>query len=263
MLEYLDKRGNFMYLHVGTKNIKSILFNQITNNSPSLKPKGGFWLSDLINDQYSEWVEYLSTHPALLIHTNLWFDGKIPCLKLSLKENSKIFVLDSDEKLNYLLHKYPYNNFFNYQLLSHDYDGIMINFNKLPNKEIWFNLRAIYSINTLILFNLNCIKEYYEGDIYPLGIYDDYCFEGYDFNFSPDKKNIVLLDEEDNYLINKIKEAIQNFYLKNSLDNKDYPKIEYFILQEFQKELEFLKSKEKVKESSLVRTLINNATTQF
>ncbi len=253
-----------MYLHIGTSQIKEILFNHIIDSQTIYKPKGGLWFTKLINDKYSEWVEYISTHPETIIYNQLWNCGNIVCLKLLLNDDSHIFYLDSDEKLKYLIAKYHNENFFSYRALSYDYDGIFVNIDKLSNN--YHLLKKLYTVNTFILFNINAIKEYYSGLITPIAFYDEYCFEDYILNFEENKKMVIPIKSTSIPILNTLKDKInsycQNYNLSNPDDIKTYKQIEQYLISNFTEEINFLKNNEDVKETKLIRTLINNFTSQ-
>ena len=90
----------------------------------------------------------------------------------TLKENAKIIDINSFDTLLYLVKKYPsYHHLLNYyqdicednlifdfESLSKDYDGIYVN----PNNPRLLKTKIFNSwcVETLLLFNLDCIKEY-------------------------------------------------------------------------------------------------------
>lgn len=136
-----------------------------------IKPLGGLWftLFDPSCPKYNEWVDYIIENPYILFYKYLK-SGHVPCSVVTLKENSKIFILKTPDDLNLLKAKYPHNiQLFSYELLSKDYDGIWVDYYYLMNSNLDGKVKNIlenFSVRTLIIFNLNVIEYYQSAKLY-------------------------------------------------------------------------------------------------
>ena len=164
------------YVTIGTKNIAEDIFRKILRplDINFYKPNGGLWSSEFISRIYciSEWPDYLlydNQHTASYKNINA---GAI----FTLKNNAKILNIDSEEKIIELSQKYPswhyilthYDNpelnIIDFETLSKDYDGVEVSINKLGYNKPGLTFNS-WSVNTLLLFNLNCIEKYQSVDI--------------------------------------------------------------------------------------------------
>ncbi len=190
------------YLTVGTRELKEELLYPVEDiEDPSTyKPRGGLWLTEQYDDcpTYNRWVDYILEHPNIFYikntSKNIW---QQPCSLVSLRQDSKIFLLDSPEKHNYLLENYPYKNIkFSYEDLSQHYDGIfvdLLNVRNLRKDIITYEKYDKFSINSLILFNLNCIDYYQSGivDIEPFEMEMNYFDYYYEIKIEDTKKKVL------------------------------------------------------------------------
>ena len=170
------------YLTIGKDEITYDKFIKIVNNSSNscIKPSGGLWLTKHNEDiNYSIWMDYILEHRSILFYKygeylNNEFSWKISCSLVELSNNTNIFSLDSYTKFLYLLKKYPLSNeFFSYEDMAKDYDGIYINLNWIYDNKI-INFEK-FGVDSLLLFNLDCIDNYRAGKIFlePFD-FDDY-----------------------------------------------------------------------------------------
>lgn len=170
---------NNEYIMVGTPTITKEIFRKvlIPLNNYDFKPSGGFWSSPYIgNIGISEWYSYLQDARSIARYKNL-----NQSTIFTLKEDSKILTLNTPEKVLQLAKKYPsihhklgyyeeitkVNTIFDFMQLSKDYDGVYIDYNTFirgGETRVFDRL----SVNSLLLFNLDCIKEYRTAPI----IYD-------------------------------------------------------------------------------------------
>ena len=158
------------YLTVGTRQITRELFRSIEDVSGSIKPRGGLWLTEYneLYKNYNDWVDFMINDPVVLFYKSrnhsIW---EQPCSLVTLKETANIFYLKSESDLEYLKKMYPaYGSIFSYQMLSKIYDGIFVDMYKLLtsiNDDIICNQLFKFGVNSLILFNLNCIDYYQSG----------------------------------------------------------------------------------------------------
>lgn len=192
------------YLTVGTNDIKTDIFRKIQDSplNGSIKPSGGLWLTDfnLSFPNYNSWVDYILSHPYILFYKNKSSDPFIqPCSIISLKDNVNIFYLSNLEQYEFLIKNYDKNkNRFSFEQLSHYYDGIYIDLfslmDFLPPDNI--KLFLTFGVNSLILFNLDCI-DYYHPGIIKIEPFDYECnlnrgFIHYDIKWDNEKKGYLV-----------------------------------------------------------------------
>lgn len=167
---------NKKYIMVGAPTISKDLFRNVLRplDNYNFIPSGGFWASDYIdNCEISAWNKYLHQIPELAeakdINQSTIF---------TLKEDAKILKIESYNDILLLAEKYPsYHHIlgfiedindrkisFDFEMLSKDYDGIYVNYKNISqeNKTMIFK---DWVVNTLLLFNLDCIKEYQKAPI--------------------------------------------------------------------------------------------------
>lgn len=164
------------YVTIGTKNIAEDIFRKILRplDINFYKPNGGLWSSEFISRIYciSEWHDYLLYEDQETASYKNINAGAI----FTLKNNAKILNIDSEEKIIELSQKYPswhyilthYDNpelnIIDFETLSKDYDGVEVSINKLGYNKPGLTFNS-WSVNTLLLFNLDCIEKYQSVDI--------------------------------------------------------------------------------------------------
>ncbi len=164
------------YVTIGTKVLSKDIFRNVLRplDNYSFKPNGGLWSSVHYKYMVSEWLDYvLTSHQSLLYYKNMTIASIF-----TLKDTANILKIDTPQQIKELAKKYPsyhhilgyYSNLtpqeaiFDFETVSKDYDGIYLNyygtvlFEKIETFTSW-------SINTLLLFNLDCIKSYKNFDI--------------------------------------------------------------------------------------------------
>lgn len=203
------------YLSIGTKYISKSLFQPIKNGN-GFKPYGGIWatIHNKEYKNYNEWMDYVILNPYILF--NVYKDNplEIPAVYLTLKEKTNIFKLNSKEALDYLLKTYPLNNWIDFEKLTQNYDGIYIDILELARcttKEQFNNLLS-YSVNTLILFNPDCIDYYQKTTIKIDSLnFDPASLEmGYTINIDDNHETIGLENTDIINLLERIKKYIKD-----------------------------------------------------
>lgn len=164
------------YITIGNPVITNDTFRNILRplNNYGFKPTGGLWASEYISpyQRISPWYEYLIEEKDIARYIKKYKDLNSASL-FTLKEDANILFIDSTKKILELAKKYPShhhnlnyiekiepnNTIFDFEEISKIYDGIYVDFNKI---YIEFKSKVFdtWSINTLLLFNLECIKEY-------------------------------------------------------------------------------------------------------
>ena len=184
------------YLTVGTSEIKDEIFRKVEDtDATSVKPRGGLWLTKYENDHYNEWVDYLLEDPIAFYYkstgSSVW---EQPCSLVTLNDSANLFILNSKDALEYLKRNYPLDDDkFSYQAISNIYDGIYVDMYKLLHEVN--DLRFYkFCVNSLVLFNLNCIDCYQSGivNIEPFDYEYGYCEAPvYDIKCEDVKKRIL------------------------------------------------------------------------
>lgn len=148
------------FFTLGTNYISTSLFFPIKDTLNCSKPMGGLWLTKYYEEypNFNEWLDFLETKPSYFLAK---YSLSSPAAIVTLKNNAQIFMLDSKEKLDYLKQKYPAPNFFSYELLSKDYDGIYFKIFEINDN----NIINAFSVNSLILFNLDVIAYYTQAKV--------------------------------------------------------------------------------------------------
>lgn len=189
------------YLTVGTNEIRKDLFIPVKENEmDNFKPNGGLWLTEYDEQfkNYNVWVDYLIDNPDILFYKNksknIW---EQPCSLVTLKENTNIYILETNNNYSYLKNNYSLDDKrFSYELLAHKYDGIYVDILKLIKDTRDENaLRMIrqFAVSSLVLFNVDCIDYYRSGYVLiePFD-FEYYMYEsaGYEINYDKVKKKI-------------------------------------------------------------------------
>lgn len=168
------------YVTVGAETISSNYFRNILRplDNYRFKPTGGLWASEFSTYSISEWYEYIIYNCQYMqIYKNI-----NTASIFTLKDTAKILKIDSCEQINALAEKYPSyhhilglyeplppnSTIFDFEELSKYYDGIDLNYFSICKMKTFKD----WSINTLLLFNLNCIESYQSINIIPRNPYD-------------------------------------------------------------------------------------------
>lgn len=171
------------YVTVGTETISSNIFRKILRplNNYTFKPTGGLWASEFNKYMVSDWYEYIIYEGSYLqAIKNITLAAVF-----TLKDAAKILTIDSCNQIKELAKKYPSyhhilglceplttkNKIFDFEELSREYDGVYINYYGINfSREI--ETFKNWSINTLLLFNIDCIEKYQSINIMPQNPYD-------------------------------------------------------------------------------------------
>ena len=89
-------------------------------NAGWVKPRGGLWTSSDLKDGTSDWVRWCTVEQFRGPMFNLW--------GLEVKNDARVFVIDSMSDLHSLYNKYPgqsnYKMVLDYEKIANDFDGI-------------------------------------------------------------------------------------------------------------------------------------------
>ena len=165
------------YLSIGKDIISRESFNPIMN-SETAKPYGGFWATkhDKKSVCYNEWMDYLTINPRILYYKNytrgeIIEDDNYPIYPLkavffTLKERPLILHISSLDQYERLLKLYPdKNGNIDFEALAEIYNGVYVDTRALANDGLNPEIIKKYSVNSLLLFNLDCIDKYQQADI--------------------------------------------------------------------------------------------------
>ena len=253
------------YLHVGTNKISACLFRQVKNGY-SAKPYGGLWLTKQSEDTiYNAWVGYLSEHPHLLYFKGYDDLTNIPCALIELKPNTKIYQIANDTELSTFQKKYGQPQKTDWLKLSKEYDGIDLTFSKLGSNPQLSSLMKDYCLDSTIIFNAQCLKNYEPGFITGLHIYNDGCFDDYTMTFTGQKYPLSPAPKSYFLLAQQIKIYVQNYLIAKNLTDltfekylKIFTEIQNCVTEHFQKAIAEVAKESNTNELVLTKTLVDN-----
>ena len=187
-LNIFRKRENEQgFLSIGKDVIDREKFMPIENTG-KIKPCGGLWATKHEESRvcFNEWLDYLTTKKHILFYK--YKDYTIPAVYFTLKEDAKILIIDSKNVIDYIKITCPgFDGEIDYSLLSSEFDGIFVDVGMLSKDKSLSEYVEQFSVNTLVLFNLDCIKEYQQAMVY-IDIDDRYNYELIEYNIITEKK---------------------------------------------------------------------------
>lgn len=175
------------YLSIGKDFIEPEKFIPVVN-SENQKPHGGFWATkhDLNSICYNDWMDYLTEQPHLIYYK---YPDKypIPAVFFTLKKEATILIVEHPGQYETLKRVHPgINNSIDFEELSRDCDGIFINKSALSEEEL-----KDFSVSSLLLFNLDCIEEYRQADVF-VEVDHKHGFALYEYNIVPKRKKYTI-----------------------------------------------------------------------
>ena len=216
------------FITFGTKSLNLELFKKVLpypSNSIT-KPIGGLWLTKYIGINANEWLTYLECNRSLFYSKF----NRNACI-INLKEDANILYINNLTDFNNIYEKYPSlltdNKILDFQKIAKDYDGLYI------DKSVIYDIGYDdWSISSLVLFNLQCIKSYTPIEI-------DYLVNEYAIEFDiakiEDSKNIEKTNKDFNNLYKLLKyklELILNKEQFEGLSIKEYYNKLYKIIRD-------------------------------
>lgn len=269
------------YVSIGAKTLSKDIFRNVLRplDNYSFKPSGGLWSSVHYEYMISEWLDYvLTSHQSLLYYKNMTIASIF-----TLKEDANILKVNTPEEVRLLERKYPSyhhqlgfysslsinESIFDFEALSKEYDGIYLNYYRIALDSF-----SAWSVNTLLLFNLDCIKSYKNFDITLPHTLEDFPI------IQNESEELTIKDQSDvyKYLYNYTK-ILFNELMPNLLNITDYNnlwenitisgnKCIQIILKEKQKELQELKnlpevSQTHIPEDTIARNITLNYLTEY
>ena len=177
---YRIRRNEEGFLSVG-KNVLTLESFQPIENTDFLKPIGGLWATkhNLKDACYNKWVYYLTQNPHIIYHKYQGCD--IPSVFFTLKKDARILTIDSKIVIDGLKVNYPTSDGqIDYTALAKDYDGIFVDIMGLSSSNLQ-EYEEQYCVNTLLLFNLDCIL-YYKQALVHFEMFDVFDEESIEYN---------------------------------------------------------------------------------
>ena len=152
------------YVNVGTDCLKREYMNPVLDTDVRIKPAGGLWCTPHLSNESLPWMNYMLFKPRV-------FYQKCPKdhpfkqngVIVDVEPNARIFQVHDNREFDLFKAKYG----LSYEKLSRDYDAIFIDvasiFGKtMEERDYYYKL---FSVSSLLLFNLNVIKSYKKVDI--------------------------------------------------------------------------------------------------
>lgn len=209
------------FISVGSDSLYPELFMSI-KNSTIKKPSGGLWATPYLCDTYNEWLDFLVDNLETFYRKRMDTNNK--AIVFELKSTANILEIKTFHDIEQLIAQYnDGNDWFSFEELASFYDGIYINLTALGQDEEkdFFIYRHLlkYSVNTLLLFNLNCINSYQKASI---DFFQDYCCGmtqySYKINIEP-KEYLLVEDENIKDLLEEVYQTLKAYDLKPNPEN--------------------------------------------
>lgn len=233
---------NKTFIMIGAPIISKDIFRTILRplNNYGFKPEGGLWASEYKNNIYniSNWLTYL-TYEARSIAAYKDINNSVI---FTLNKNAKILTINTAEQvlklatiypslhqqLGYFSDIKPKNTIFDFEEIKNDYDGIYIDCNYF-NNQFETDVFDTVKVSSLLLFNLDCIKEYKTAPI----IFD--IDDPESIPYIPEVSKPITIEDEtqEHMLLSKLSKEIFLEQMKN-YDNynfQDYDEYLYIITQ--------------------------------
>lgn len=284
------------YITIGTPIISKDIFRNILRplNNYGFKPTGGLWASkyNLPYARICPWYDYLLDASGIVQKLSEYKDLTKAAI-FTLKENANILVINKTAQILELAEKYPSyhhllnNNFeisekttlFDFEDISKIYDGIYINYENIyyENKSTVFDT---WSVDTLLLFNLNCIKEYQSVKI-NVDFNSPYPLPYIDINSDISTPRLIADRSQAyyniyNYVKEVFKESLKNTFIQNSSNYNDYfeliittaNKVMQIVLQSKEKEIKLIQesleyNNLKTTKNIIIRNIVLNYLTEY
>lgn len=218
------------FLTVGVDKLSEQLFwpiDEPTFGNP-FKPYAGLWLTKQGTYNYNDWVDHLSSYPHLLFYKYA-NPTCLPASLVTLKPDAKIFNFSSKKDLEFLQNNYPCPTgptpafLFSYNALAQDYDGIFFeitkticdrNFSAHESEQLW-----ALSVNSLVLFNLNCILYYQKALVHYTQInFDDPRDEVIYTIHVDDVQRLISKDNPYDEFITALCAKTRDYFITNGVD---------------------------------------------
>lgn len=159
------------YLTIGTDELLIEKMAPITNNEDG-KPRGGLWatVQTEYND-YNSWLDYLTC--SVGIHVLYYkYASDLPYLRAAhfeLKKNANILNIETNEDFKNAMMDFSCDgSWLDFEKIATFFDGIYINTKlcyTLKDFDKAKNILNLFSVSSLILFNLDCVEYYQKASV--------------------------------------------------------------------------------------------------
>lgn len=255
------------FANVGTDVLRREYMNAIIDTEKVIKPAGGLWCTDFIDSKYIPWLDYMLSEPKIFFRKSP-IDNPFSqdAVFVKVNKNAKIFQLSGNDQYHLFREQYG----LSYERLSEDYDGVYVDLvrcfgDSYEERMTHFNL---FSISSLILFNLDVIDSYRRAklEIEPFDYdYEYECISSYELKMDDKEYKIEPLSSEYLSILEEIYLKFKNFiYFEKSKHSRlSTDQIAYLvyksILSEYKEELEKYCSKNNLDIRKLSNSLATNA----
>ena len=210
------------YMNVGTDVLKREYWNPVMDSENKLKPVCGLWCTEHKFDSYSAWIDYMLFTPSVFAHKTLHCNPFVhKAVVVSLKTGAKILTLRGEEGTH--LYKDVYGCSF--EKMGEDYDGVYVDLGKPigSTNDEQYKVSKVYSISSLILYNLDAIDSYRSAtiNIEPFDYEGDFYFEDpeYTITYHDGVKRIAPVIPEYDELVNEIAKKFHGFVKYTKMQN--------------------------------------------
>ena len=169
-MKRINNISNIKFLTTGRNSLREDMFNKVKNKEYINKPEGGIWSSP-----YTENEEYKSDWLRFCIEED-FNTGNIEIgVLFNIKEDSRVFVIDSMDDLKELYKKYKRNErtgsilceyYLDFEKLALDYDAIYLTSEgewktRFPERINSGEAISLYGwdVETLLILNFYCIDK--------------------------------------------------------------------------------------------------------
>jgi hypothetical protein len=222
------------YMNVGTDVLRREYWNPVMDSENKLKPVCGLWCTEHKFDSYSAWIDYMLSAPSVFAHKTLNKDPFVQkAVVVSLKTGAKILTLRGEEGTHLYKDVYGYS----FEKMGEDYDGVYVDLGNVigSTSDERYKIAKVYSISSLILYNLDAIESYRSAtiDIDPFDYECDFNLEEpeYTITYHDGVKRIAPVIPEYDELVNEIAEKFHGFvkYAKMQYPNISTSQIAYHL----------------------------------
>jgi hypothetical protein len=195
----------------------------VLDTQSMVKPAGGLWCTECQSVYDLPWMNYMLRKQKLFFMKS---PKSNPFLQkgvlLNLKTGAKIFELVGEEGREILSSKYR----MSYESLAEEYDGYYVNICDIFGRDRFEKEKnqRIYSVSSLVLFNLDCIEDYQKMmiEVDPF-TYDDYSrIIDYDTKLDPFKHTIPPLSPEYIAILEMIISRFKDFIIS---ERRKFPNV--------------------------------------
>lgn len=256
------------YMNIGTDVLRREYWNPVMDSENKLKPVCGLWCTEHRCDSYSAWIDYMLFTPRVFAYKSLHKNPFVQkAVVVSLKTGAKILTLRGNEGTHIFKDVYGHS----FERMGEDYDGVYVDLGSPfgSTNDEQYRVSKVYSISSLILYNLDVIDSYRSAtiDIEPFDYESDYYLDDpeYLISYQDGKKTIEPVMPEYEELVNEIAKRFHGFikYEKIQYPNITTSQIAYHlhksVIEAYKERIVFLSQMKGLDEEKLGYSLASNA----